>query len=134
MGWRYRLTVDRALSERERDVLVAIIELASDADSPTRVTPASRRRWLAQVPHAYVVGRCSCGTCPSIDLGVHNSAEAAAGRSRIVLEATTTDAILLLFIDDDHLSYLELAPIDPDLRVREFPSVGHIGFAESDSA
>ena len=43
------------------------------------------------------------------------------GGTRVVLEAAVPEAMLLLFIDGDQLSHLELAPIDPDVAVAEFP-------------
>lgn len=83
-----------------------------------------------------MVGHCSCGTCPSVDLAVvdeHQEAPAATERvvggrrSGVVLEAFVPDANLLLFIHDDRLSYLELAPM-PELSIAEFPAVEAIEF------
>ncbi|SDR90957.1 hypothetical protein SAMN04489752_0561 [Brevibacterium siliguriense] len=47
---------------------------------------------------------------------------------RVVLHAGTPGAMLLLFIDDDTPSYLELAPIDDDLSFAEFPGPESISF------
>jgi len=126
--------VERALSDRERNVLVAMIERASQQTSLDPVTEASRKRWLAQVPRTSVVGRCPCGTCPSVDLAVGDNVEVATVSRRVVLEATTADAMLLLFIDGDRLSYLELAPTDPDVQIAEFPSPELINFFPCESS
>ncbi|WP_172173197.1 hypothetical protein [Brevibacterium sp. CT2-23B] len=40
---------------------------------------------------------------------------------RTVLTAGSPGAMLLLFIDDDYPSYLELAPIDEDQSFTDFP-------------
>ncbi len=49
------------------------------------------------------------------------------GTSRTVLEAAAADGWLFLFIDDDTLSYLELAT-SSDNCVAEFPEPGDISF------
>ena len=48
------------------------------------------------------------------------------GGRRVVLEAATTDA-LLLFVDDDRLGYLELAPLD-ETPHRTFPDPRQLRF------
>jgi hypothetical protein len=49
-------------------------------------------------------------------------------RSRTVLSASSTGAPLLLFIDDDLLSYLELAPTEEDGSFDEFRAAELIEF------
>ncbi|NYD67556.1 hypothetical protein [Agromyces atrinae] len=44
----------------------------------------------------------------------------------MVLDAWSEGAMLMLFIDDDRLSYLELAPTEPDGSFAEFPSTDAI--------
>jgi hypothetical protein len=44
------------------------------------------------------------------------------GDDRVVLSVNHSRALVLLFVDDDRLSYLELAPLD-DAPVRAFPPV-----------
>ena len=39
-----------------------------------------------------------------------------------MLDAFSTGAMLMLFIDDDRLSYLELAPAEVEGRFAEFPA------------
>ncbi|PFG36022.1 hypothetical protein ATL41_0726 [Flavimobilis soli] len=39
-----------------------------------------------------------------------------------MLEASAAGALLLLFVDDDRFSYLELAPLDDDASFAEFPA------------
>lgn len=123
--------MDRALSEREQEVLLALIDRGADATEATSVTTADRRRWRAQVGGARVVGHCGCGSCPSIELAIdgHSMPADQVGRGRVVLEASTSGALLLLFVDDDALSYLELAPTEDEGRFPEFPPVDAIDLA-----
>lgn len=122
--------VERPLGERERDLLLAMIERGVDSSSTMDVTSADRRRWMTQVARTRVVGHCTCGTCPSVDLAIIGGTAVHGGSERapVVLEAFTSEALLLLFIEDDRLSYLELAPTDPDLPVAEFPPADIIEF------
>ncbi len=90
-------------------------------DDDASVTDEDRARWLTQVPHTRAGRRCDCGTCPSIELTDTAGATPDVPNSRVVLEASTTGALLLLFIDDDHLSYLELAPLDDGTTFQQFP-------------
>ena len=46
--------------------------------------------------------------------------------SRVTLGASTPDAVLVLFIDDDRLSCLELAPVTDDLVIAEFPAIAEV--------
>ncbi|MFB9376692.1 hypothetical protein ACFFKU_04235 [Kineococcus gynurae] len=112
----------RPLTERERATLVWMIDNGvafSDEDEP--VTSDDRRRWRAQVPGTRVGRGCGCGACPSIDLTDADGVIPGWEESRIVLSGETDGAMLLLFVDDDRLSYLELAPLDDDARFAEFP-------------
>lgn len=115
----------RALTSRERDVMVALIRGASP-DEGVAVSPEDRRRWLAQVPTTRAGARCRCGTCPSIDLTDEEGTMPADG-ARVVLGASAEGALVLLFIDDDRLSYLELAPTD-DETFAEFPDAASLSF------
>jgi hypothetical protein len=58
---------------------------------------------------------CDCGTCPTIDLAYRGTPiDAEETDSRTVLEASAPDAMVLLFIDDDIPSCLEVAPLGDD--------------------
>ncbi len=92
-------------------------------DDDATVTDDDRARWLRQVPHTRAGRRCDCGTCPSIELTDPTGATPDMRNSRVVLEASTTGALLLLFVDDDQLSYLELAPLDDGTTFQQFPDV-----------
>ncbi|MGM1018287.1 MAG: hypothetical protein ACQEW8_12200 [Actinomycetota bacterium] len=87
-------------------------------DAP--VSAASRERWRSQTDDARVYGSCDCGTCPSIELG-GSQRPAPEDGPRIVLSGSCPGGMLMLFIDDDHLSYLELAPIEDDISFAVFP-------------
>jgi hypothetical protein len=69
-----------------------------------------------------------------VDLAIVGGTAEGGGRerARVVLEAFTSEALLLLFIENDQLSYLELAPTDSDLPVPEFPPVDIIEFRPPD--
>ena len=117
------------MSPRERAVLEAMISHAHDFAESSSPDAASRQRWLAQLGGTRAGRRCECGTCPSIALEDASGRTPTMADSRVVLSADAPGALLLLFIDDDQLSYLELAPLEPDARIAEFPAVEFIGFA-----
>jgi len=106
----------RRLTGRERDVLVRMIrEGARDEPVPADRDAQDRRRWLAQVDAVRVHRTCGCGACPSVDLG-DDAGPAPATGPRVVLHAEHDDALVLLFVDGDRPSYLELAPLDDRAR------------------
>lgn len=119
----------RGLTARERDVLVALIENGARDDSVSPAQDAAERRfWRSQVDEVRVWERCGCDECPSIELGDADGPTHADG-PRVVLDAATDGALLLLFVDDNQLSYLELAAIDDDARSTEFPPVDSVLFS-----
>lgn len=120
--------VPRALTSREEAVLVALIERGVCLDEDVVVTEEDRARWLAQVAQTRAGRRCGCGSCPSFDLTDLAGATPDMDDSRVVLEASTTGALLLLFVDDGRLSYLELAPLD-DQSYGQFPDPRDVQFA-----
>lgn len=119
----------RPLSTREREVLEAMIQHADDSQltGPDAVSPARRQRWLEQAAFTGAGRRCVCGTCPTIDLEDRSEAPLVAG-PRVVLSASSPGALLLLFVDAGRLSCLELAPLDADASILEFPPVEAIRF------
>ncbi|WP_157579739.1 MULTISPECIES: hypothetical protein [unclassified Plantibacter] len=117
----------RPLTARERDLLFALIARGSAVGSDASIAQSDRERWAGQVAAAKVHGTCGCGSCPSIELAPSDEADSAGPSRRTVLEASTDDAFLLLFIDDDRPTYLELAPIGDD-PITEFPLVADVAF------
>ena len=114
----------RALSPREQDVLAWMVEHAQPLDaggSDDVVEDADRARWRAQLTTTRAGRPCDCGSCPSIELTGTAGTRSETTGSRVVLEAQTDEAVLLLFVDDDRLSYLELAPTG-DRTFAEFPA------------
>ena len=120
----------RQLTSREEAVLVALITRGDQMDNDVTVTDDDRARWLRQVPQTRAGRRCDCGTCPSIVLTDPAGVTPEVRNSRVVLEASTTGALLLLFIDDDRLSYLELAPLDDGTAFQQFPDAQGLHFGE----
>lgn len=116
----------RPLSVRERDLLVALIDRGTEPDADRAITASDRERWAGQLPGVMVHGTCGCGTCPSIDL-VRGSGDRPTPSRQTVLEASTSIAFLLLFIEDDRPTYLELAPFG-DEPITEFPLVADVEF------
>ena len=106
-----------------------MVSRAHDSTMATALRPSQRQRWLTQIPTTRAGRLCACGTCPTIELEDEVSGMAPTTGSRVVLSASAPGALLLLFIDDDRLSCLELAPLDPDSRILEFPRVESIDFA-----
>lgn len=118
----------RELTRRELEVLALMIDDATcfepDSSGAT-VEDADRARWRAQLVTTRAGRPCRCGSCPSIELTDTDGVSPEMINSRVVLSAETDEAMLLLFIDDDLLSYLELAPMD-DQTFAEFPDPADI--------
>ncbi|GAB3469866.1 hypothetical protein AB1207_22255 [Kineococcus endophyticus] len=114
-------TGPRALTPRERETLTALLERGSDNDRDFPATAADRARWLAQVPQTLAGRSCGCGSCPSIELTDAEGYTPATGDRRVVLNAEAPGALLMLFIDEDRLSYMELAPLKDD-SIATFPA------------
>ncbi len=102
-----------------------MIDRGACFDPDGRVEAADRTRWREQLATTRAGRSCGCGTCPSIELTDAAGVSPGMTRSRVVLDAETDDAMLLLFIDDDQLSYLELAPTD-ERAFAEFPDPADI--------
>ncbi|MDN5725400.1 MAG: hypothetical protein L0G99_05630 [Propionibacteriales bacterium] len=114
----------RQLTRTEEELITLMITSAPDTGDA--VHSAERRRaWLTQVPHTRAGARCGCGTCPTIELIDLNGDAPGMGIERIVLSAGSPGALLLLFIDDDQLSSLELAPLE-DGPAMDFPEVAEV--------
>ncbi|GAA2034265.1 hypothetical protein WDZ16_16585 [Pseudokineococcus marinus] len=118
----------RPLTLREEAVLVAMIERGVTMGDDTSVTDADRSRWLAQVPRTRAGRPCGCGTCPSIGLTDTDGSTPELHDDRVVLQASTTGALLLLFIDGDRLSELELAPLSDGTPFSQFPDPDGLSF------
>lgn len=113
--------VPRPLDDRERAMLVAMVERGTASDEDVVVTPADRARWLARVPATWAGRSCGCGTCPSVELTDADGVTPAGEQSRVVLEGGLTGALVLLLVDDDRPAHLELAPTG-DTSFRRFPA------------
>lgn len=106
-------------------------------DPPAPITPQQRLIWEAHLAEVVVTNPCDCGFCPSIgmkpvarvdDASRDDSGGLGDYSSRIILDAAVDGCMLLLFIDDDIPSYLELAPVDEELVYSEFPPPERILF------
>lgn len=115
------------MTARERDLLLALLARGTAFGSDESITESDRERWAEHAAAAMVHGTCGCGSCPSIDLAPGAEADGASPGRRAVLEASTADAFLLVFIDDDRPAYLELAPFGED-PITEFPLVAEVTF------
>ena len=137
----------RPLNAREASVALRMIRSATpspdEADyadftpeqrqgwDPTEpISNEQRQIWECRLGEVMVTSRCDCGTCPSIGMrpqnrldDEHRNDQGGDGNwsDRTVLTAGSPGAMLLLFIDDDYPSYLELAPIDEDQSFTDFP-------------
>ncbi|HLL67550.1 MAG TPA: hypothetical protein VK453_17830 [Micromonosporaceae bacterium] len=87
--------------------MALMIDRATCFDPDKRVTIADRARWRAQLATTRAGRHCGCGTCPSIELTDAAGVSPEMTISRVVLDAESDNAMLLLFIDDDQLSYLD---------------------------
>jgi len=120
----------RPLTPREKAVLIAMIERGVTMDDDTPVSDADRSRWLAQVAHTRAGRPCGCGTCPSIGLTDVDGLTPELQDDRVVLQASATGALLLLFVDEDRLSELELAPMSDKTSFHQFPDPDGMSFFE----
>lgn len=117
----------RPLTDREHEILVAMLTRAGRFSDEREVTAPERDAWLDQVAGLRVDGVCGCGACSSISLAADSTSEAR-GADRVVLSATLSDALVLLFIDAGVPSYLELAPNDDTTVYTEFPEASVLFF------
>src|SRR6218665_3323619 len=117
----------RTLTEREREVLAAMITHAKAHEED--VTAERRRQWLAEVPGTRVSSVCTCGTCPSIELVDLDGHAPDTESERTILSAGLlgATALVMLFIDGDQPSYLELPPF-PEHEFAEFPPASELSF------
>lgn len=138
----------RPLTPREHEIALAMIRHAVTApseddyanftplqrqgwDPPAPITQQRRLVWESSLAEVVVTNPCDCDHCPSIGmrpvLRVDDENRDDTGglgdhTERIILDATVDGCMLLLFIDDDSPSYLELAPNEDTQRFSEFPS------------
>jgi hypothetical protein len=107
---------DRALSDREREVLDALLSADFPGSAQLRV----------QADRVRVSGRCDC-PCPTIYLSVDEAVANAVTHDRVPVRAevaTGAGDSVLLFADSGRLSSLEYAWIDEPPM--EFPSPGEL--------
>ncbi|MDO4716449.1 MAG: hypothetical protein Q4B08_02680 [Propionibacteriaceae bacterium] len=110
----------RPLTPRERSVLIAMLTLGEAAEP---IPEERRREWVSRVPAIQAGPRCGCGTCPSIAL----LPEPQRPSDPILLHGSTDGAGLLVSIDDDQPSYLELYPTGGQ-AFSEFPPPEALSF------
>ena len=120
----------RPLTPREAAVLVAMIERGVTMDDDTPVSDADRSRWLAQMIRTRAGRPCGCVSCPSIGLTDVDGSTPELHDDRVVLQASATGALLLLFVDEDRLSELELAPLSDKTSFNQFPDPDGLRFFE----
>ncbi|GAA1429317.1 hypothetical protein GCM10009616_11120 [Microlunatus lacustris] len=110
----------RPLRRRERDTLEVLLAVDFPGVEALR----------AQLPGTVVVDRCRCG-CPSVSLQPPVDAPLAAVADTVPVEAVgmgaygQAEAMVLLFVRDGRLSYLECAPLE-ERTPRTFPPVHRI--------
>lgn len=142
----------RRLSAREHSVALFMVRHATTSpdevdyagfspeqrevwDPPEPISTERRQLWEGRLSEVVVTNECECGTCPSVGMrpGLRDEDERRDDKGgggdwtdRVVLTAGTAGAMLLLFIDDNIPSYLELAPIDNIPSFAEFPEPASI--------
>lgn len=110
----------RPLRRRERETLEVLLGVDFPGVEALR----------AQLPGTVVVDRCTCG-CPSVSLEPLADAPLAAVATEVPVEALgmgaygEAEAMVLLFVHDGRLSYLEYAPLEERTPTR-FPPVHRI--------
>lgn len=150
----YRERMIRELTPNEREAALLMIRRATASpdetdyasfteeqrevwDPPEPIRDEQRRLWEDNLAEVVVTNECTCGSCPSIGMRPRSRADDESRddvggegdwSKRIVLDAGTSGAMLLLFIDDDSPSYLELAPIEDGGTFAEFPRAEDMDF------
>lgn len=100
----------RSLTAQERAVIEAMIAQADGGSPGQRPSAAQRARWAAALEQTSVDHECGCGLCPTIDLAWNGQAVGCEGE-RVVLEAFSAGGeMVLLFVDGDRPSCLEVVP------------------------
>lgn len=112
----------RSLTEAERQLISAMITSAKATDPDHFETQQAWQDWRAglqeMVDRISAGEPCDCGKCPSFQLLIDDK-PVPAGQSQVILEAFVSEGIVMLFVDDGHPSYLEIAPnLDEEL---DFP-------------
>lgn len=97
----------RPLTPQQRDVIAALITNATLFDGG-EVDAARRKGWLEGVDKLSQGEPCGCGACPSVQL-LFDGRPTPESSPRTVLSADGFNSMVLLFIDDDKPSYLEVA-------------------------
>ena len=113
----------RSLTESEHQLISAMITSAKATD-PSRFAAQEiwyqwRQKLLGTLDRITVGAPCECNKCPSVQLLIDGQAVSAGG-SQVILEAFISEGMVMLFIDDDIPSYLEIAP-NPDVEL-ELPA------------
>lgn len=111
----------RSVTESERQLISAMIISAKAADPQHFQSQDAWYQWRQQLHKTLgrisVGAACDCGKCPSVQLLIDGQ-QVPAGKSQVILEAFVSDGIVMLFIDDDLPSYLEIAPnLDVELEL-----------------
>ena len=111
--------MSRNLTDREREVLTFMVDYALPVAEKRPVRASARERWRRSIPTIMAGPPCECGECPSIEL-VDGRGRISKGGRNIVLSAEHPKVSLLLFIEHDRLSYLELATHGDEV-IGQFP-------------
>lgn len=106
------MAAPRSINTAELAILKTVIERGIYFDE-NRPHPTTQERdyWLSQANQAQVFGGCNCG-CPSIELSPNT--DDFTDRKILELFDTTQNVMVMLFIDDNQLSYLEFAGLDQE--------------------
>lgn len=99
--------MSKPLTPQQRDVIAAMISNAKLFDGG-EVDAARRNGWLEGVDKLSQGEPCPCGMCPSVQL-LFDGRPTPESSPRTVLSAEGFNSVVLLFIDGDKPSYLEVA-------------------------
>ncbi len=103
----------RALTDAERQLISAMITSAKASNPDQFESQQAWQQWRHQlhdtIDRITVGASCHCGKCPSVELLVDDK-PVPAGKTQIILEAFVSEGLVMLYVDDDQPSYLEIAP------------------------
>lgn len=103
----------RSLSATERALLSAMVTSAKPADATRFSGTIAWRNWRdevrQQLDRLTAGASCDCGKCPSFHL-LFDGAPVTESATPVILEAFVPDGMVMLFVDGNIPSYLEVAP------------------------
>lgn len=119
-------TMVTPLTEKQHAVIETMIKNARAFDGE-EVSQVQRQTWAEALDRLSYGKQCDCGQCPSFS--IHADGQAIPeSTNRNVLSAESPQAFLILFIDNNVPSYLEVAP-SWETAITQLPAAEELTFS-----